>query len=86
MDPTAQLCSHRLHSVAMFGRRSHCPAAPAGPLLVVIGTVDCGQYIYLYGFLECDGNRRKRKQNQLVRLERQKAGWAYFSVLCQINL
>ena len=45
-DPIAQRCSHRLHSAAKLERRSHCPVAPAEPLLVVIGTVDGGQYIY----------------------------------------
>lgn len=48
MDPTAQLCSHQLHSAATLERRSHCPVAPAVPLLVVIGTVDIRQYIYMF--------------------------------------
>lgn len=47
MDPTGQLCSHRLHPVATFERRSHCPVAPAVPLLVVTGTVDSGQHNYM---------------------------------------
>ena len=47
MDPTAQLCSHWLHSVATLERRSHCRVAPAVPLLVATGTVDSDQYIYI---------------------------------------
>ena len=46
-DPIAQRCSHQQHSVAKLERRSHCPVAPAEPPLVVIGTADGGQYIYV---------------------------------------
>lgn len=64
MDPTAQLCSHRLHSVATFGRRSHCPVAPAVPLLVVIGTVDHGQYVDMYSSNANEEERVKRVSRQ----------------------
>ena len=61
MDPIVQLCSHQLHSVATFGRRSHCPVAPAVPLLVVIETVDRGQYIYMYSSNEKNEKKKKGK-------------------------
>ena len=49
-DPTVQRCSHRLHSAASLERRSHCPVAPAEPLLFVIGTVEGGHYFYTIYF------------------------------------
>lgn len=61
MDPTAQLCSHRLHSVATFGPRNHCPVAPAVPLLVVIETVDRGQYIFIYSSNAKNEKKKKGK-------------------------
>ena len=53
MDPTAQLCSHWLHSVVTLERRSHCRVAPAVPLLVATGTVDSDQYICIHVSNEC---------------------------------
>ena len=59
MDPTAQLCSHWLHSVATLERRSHCRVAPAVPLLVATGTVDSDQYIYVYKRIKRVQTRKK---------------------------
>lgn len=75
MDQTAQLCSHRLHSAATFERRSHCPVAPAVPLLVVIGTVDSGQYIFRNAKMQMNRKERERKKERGVRArhDRQKA-------------
>ena len=61
MDPIAQLCSHRLHSVATFGRRSHCPVAPAVPLPVVIETVDSGQHFCVYSSNAKNEKKKKGK-------------------------
>ena len=63
MGPTAQLCSHRLHSVATFERRSHCPVAPAVLLHVVIGTVDTGQYSYIC-YQSADETERKKDMSR----------------------
>ena len=88
MDPTAQRCSHRLHSAATSERHSHCLVAPAVPLLVVIGTVDKRSiYIFRNAKLQMNGKEerkeRKRCQGEAGQVE---GGRAYFSVLCQVNL
>ena len=70
MDPTAQPCSHRLHSAATLERRSHCLVAPAVPLLVVIGTGNSGHYI---NFFYQDANDRKLKEKRKQGTSRQ--GW-----------
>lgn len=68
MDPIALLCSHQQHLAATLERRSHCPVAPAVPLLVVIGTADSGQHIYI-GYQSAND---KRRMKNVVRLERQR--------------
>lgn len=75
MGPTAQRCSHQLHSAATLERRSHCPVAPAGPLLFVIGTIDRGQYIYIIcGTAHEKKGRREKKGCVKARLGKQNAG------------
>ena len=76
-DPIAQRCSHRRHSAVKLERRSHYPVAPAEPLLVVIGTVDGGQYIYglFLNSNKKESNRRviRNERNVKARQERQEA-------------
>lgn len=71
MDPTAQPCSHWQHSAAMLERRSHCQVAPAVRLLVVIGTVDNGQYSYM----SHQGASEKERKKNMSRQARQVRGW-----------
>ena len=74
MGPTAQLCSHRLHSAARLECRNHCLAAPAGPLLVAIGTACGSQYKFSPTTKEQEGMKiREKETHSGVRLEGQRA-------------
>ena len=73
MDPTAQLCSHWLHSVATLERRSHCRVAPAAPLLVATGTVDSDQYIYTYTYQMSANEKEGKMSTSKPKLERLRA-------------
>lgn len=84
MGPTAHLCSHRLHWAATLERRSHCPVAPAVPLLVAFGTVDSGQY--MYRLIAKVPGRGKQTETCRGKAGEAEGGWTYFSVLRQVDL